>query len=325
MSELLHDLLRVVIPLFAISSMSAVGLGYDFLHVTRPLLRPAMVLTALLANFVVVPLLALLLLRTFDLGPMQAVGLLLISSAAGAPFLLKLVSAAGGDLALAGGLLLLLLPASIVSMPIVIPLVLPRAQLDLRAITTLLVLTMLLPLAAGFAVRWRWGTWAKRLLPILGKLSTFLLVLLVGATFLENLGGIASLLGTAAIPAAALLTMGAVVAGYTLGVPTTDSRVVLALGTGQRNVAAATIAASAFRSDEPLEMVVVSSLVAFAVLFPAARLLRRWLGGRSGAGSLRSGAPDGAARRATCGKRRPARSPPEKALPSAGPSRPDSR
>jgi BASS family bile acid:Na+ symporter len=293
MSAFLLGLLGIVIPLYAISSMGAIGFAYDFLHVTKPLRRPAMVLTALLVNFVVVPLLALLLIRAFDLEQMQAIGLFLISSAAGAPFLLKLVKAARGDLALAGGLLILLLPASILNMPVVIPLALPRAELDIRAITTMLVLTMLLPLAVGFVVRWRWESWATRILPTLGKLSTLLLAVLVGATFLANLDGIASLFGTGAIPAAALLTLGGVVAGYALGVPSMDSRVVLGLGTGQRNVAAATtVATSGFRSDEPLEMVVVSSLVAFGVLLPAAWLLRKRVERRAGTRRVRVGAQD---------------------------------
>jgi BASS family bile acid:Na+ symporter len=286
MRAFLQGLLEIVIPLFAISSMAAIGLAYDFLHVTRPLRRPAMVLTALLANFVVVPLLALLLIRALDLAQMHAIGLFLVSSAAGAPFLLKLVKVARGDLALAGGLLILLLPASSVALPIVVALALPRADVDIRAVTAMLVSTMLVPLAVGFVVRWRWESWATRILPVLGKLSTLLLVVLIGATFLANLGGIGSLLGTAAIPAAALLILGAIAAGYALGLPSTQSRVVLALGTGQRNVAAATIVAtSGFRSDEPLEMVVVSSLVAFALLFPAAWLLRKRLGRRR-AGTL---------------------------------------
>jgi BASS family bile acid:Na+ symporter len=296
MSAFLHTLLRIVAPLFAISSMGAVGLGYDLLHVTQPLRRPAMVLTALVANFVVVPLLALLLIRAFDLRQPHAIGLFLVASAAGAPFLLKLVAAARGDPALAGGLLLLLLPASIVNLPIVVPLAFPRAELDVWKIATMLASTMLLPLGVGFVVRWRWESRAKRIVPLLGRLSTLLLAVLIGATLLENLGGIASLLGTAAIPAAALLTVGGIVAGYALGVPSADSRAVLGLGTGQRNVAAATIVATTgFQSDEPLEMVVVASLVAFAVLFPAAWLLRKRLE-RAGTRRMRLVVPEEKAR-----------------------------
>jgi BASS family bile acid:Na+ symporter len=74
---------------------------------------------------------------------------------------------------------------------------------------------------------------------------------------------------------------------------------VLGLGTGQRNIAAATVVAtSGFATDEPLEMVVVTSLVAFAVLFPAAWILRRRLARRARARLVRFDAPpSGEARR----------------------------
>jgi BASS family bile acid:Na+ symporter len=292
MASLLQGLLGIVVPLFAISSMAGIGLRYDFLHVVKPLRRPSMVLTALLANFAAVPPWALLLARLFRLEEMHAVGLFLVATGAGAPFLLKLTMVARGDPALAGGLLLLLLPATILFMPLVVPLALPGAELDLRAVTTTLVATMLLPLAVGFVVRRRWQTRAKRIVPFLGKLSTVLLVALIGATFLANLDGVASLLATAAVPAAALLVLGAVVFGYLLGVPSAESRTVLALGTGQRNIAAATIVAtSGFPSDGPLGMVVVTSLVAFAILFPAARLLRERRARRAETRRVRFGPP----------------------------------
>jgi bile acid:Na+ symporter, BASS family len=276
MRGLLHGLLQLVIPVFAVSSMASLGLAYDFLHVTKPLRRPVMVLTALLANFAVVPALALFLERALALQPMHGAGLFLLASAAGAPFLPKLVEVARGDMALAGGLLILLLPASILYLPLVMPLALPRTEVDIARVTTTLALTMLLPLAAGAVVRWRREGWAKRIAPVLGKLSTVLLAVLIAAIFVANLRGIASLARTPALAAAALLALGSLAAGYALGLPSRPSRVVLGLGTGQRNIAAAMIVASGgFGSDEPLVMVVVSSLVAFAVLFPAAWLLRR--------------------------------------------------
>jgi BASS family bile acid:Na+ symporter len=288
MRELLRGLLQIVIPAYAISSMASLGLAYDFLHVTNPLRRPVMVLTALLANFVIVPLLALVLMRALGLEQAHGIGLFLISNAAGAPFLLKLVQAARGDMALAGGLLILLLPASILYLPLVLPLALPRAEVDVGEIAATLVMTMLLPLAAGFVVHRRSEKWAKRMAPVLGKLSTLLLAALIAATLVTNIRGIASLAGTPAIAAAALLTMGGLAAGYAVGVPSRESRVVLGLGTGQRNIAAAMIVASSgFGSAEPLVMVVVSSLVAFAILFPAACLLRRGWTRRAGSRAAR--------------------------------------
>ncbi|MBF5042881.1 transporter [Aggregicoccus sp. 17bor-14] len=278
MSAFLQSLLGIVIPLFAVSSMASVGLAHPLREVTRPLRRPVKVAMALLANFVVVPLLGLLLLRVFDLALPQKVGLFLVASAAGAPFLLALVRTARADGALAGGLLMLLLPSTLVFLPLVLPLALPEAHEHVGAVARSLALTLLLPLALGIVARWRFGQRVERLLPVLQKVSTLSLLLLLPASLLANLRAIASLRGTGAIPAAALLVAGALLTGYLAGVPTREWRVVLGLGTGQRNVAAAmTVATSGFDTEEPLVMVVVTSLVGFALLFPAAWALRRLL------------------------------------------------
>jgi BASS family bile acid:Na+ symporter len=51
---------------------------------------------------------------------------------------------------------------------------------------------------------------------------------------------------------------------------------VLALATGQRNISAATVvAAQGFQDSGILVMVIISSLVGFALLFPAASVLRQ--------------------------------------------------
>jgi BASS family bile acid:Na+ symporter len=275
METLLRSLLDVAVPLFAITSMAGLGLDHDLREVTAPLRKPGMVFTAFIANFVAMPLWSLLLIRGLGLDESQSIGLFLCGSAAGAAFTVKLVRSARGDVALAGGLLLLLVPSTLVYLPLVLPRVLPQVRVDTAAIAWTLAWTMLLPMGVGSFVRWRRPGWARRLVPPLGKVSTASLVVLLLATVLAHLGSIALLLRTPALLAAALLVAGGVVIGYALGVPNPASRTVLALGTGQRNIAAAMLIASELTSPEPLVMVVVSSLVFFTVLFPAAWLLRR--------------------------------------------------
>src|SRR5690606_1672884 len=135
--------------------------GNSIREVTRPVRRPSMLLAALLSNFVAVPLLGVLLVRAFDMPQPYAVGLLLVSCAAGAPFLVTLAQMARADVALAGGLLLVLLPATIVFMPLVIPRALPEADVSLVGIARPLLLMMLLPLALGMLLRRR----ARHLVP----------------------------------------------------------------------------------------------------------------------------------------------------------------
>lgn len=283
MQAFLQGLLGIAIPLFAVSSMASVGAGNELREVTLPLRRPAMLVTALLANFVAVPLLSVLLIRAFDMPQPYAIGLFLVGCAAGAPFLVALTRMAKADAALAGGLLLILLPITIVYMPLVIPWALPEANVNALAIARPLVLTMLLPLGLGVLFRWRFKHLVPKVMPVLQKISQYSLLVLIAATVLANAQSIVSLLGTPAIPAAALLLVGALLVGFVGSIRGMEHRVILALGTGQRNIAAAMIVAtSGFATTEPLVMVVVTSLVGFAILFPAARLFRRQLEKRAG-------------------------------------------
>jgi BASS family bile acid:Na+ symporter len=294
MRELLQGLLSVVVPFFAVASMASVGLGHSLQEIYAPLRKPKLILAALVANFVLVPLVAWAAVKLVDLAQPQAIGLFLIASGAGAAFTVMLTKAAGGHLALSTGLVVLLIVATLVYLPLVVPLALPAADFDVLKVTWTLTSTMLLPLALGLLLRARAPALATWLQPWFGKAGSVALVVLITATFLVNLPAIAGLFGTGAIPCVAALVLSGLLCGYALGGPDLQTRTVLGLATGQRNIAAAMVVASTgFESTEPLVMVVVSALVGFAILFPAAWLLRRRsrrVGGY--ARRVRFGAPD---------------------------------
>lgn len=275
MTELLATLLNLSVLVFAVSSMLSVGLAYTLREILGPLRNVSGVLRVLLANFVLVPLLAYLVLQVFPLERPYAVGLMLVATAAGAPFLIKLTERSAGNLAISATLLVILLPATVVYMPLVVPLLVPEAEVSAWAIARPLVVTMLLPLAAGLLVRGQSQFWAARLQPVMGRASSVALVVLVAATLLLNLGGILGVFGTGAILAAAALVLGAFAAGFALG-PNPESRDELGLASAQRNIAAATVVATQAVGDaDVLVMVVVTSLVTLALLFPIASVLRR--------------------------------------------------
>ena len=75
---------------FAVTSMLSVGFTYTLKEIIDPLRNVRGVLVALLANFVLVPLLAYVVTRLLTLEPSMEIGLILVSTAAGAPFLIKL-------------------------------------------------------------------------------------------------------------------------------------------------------------------------------------------------------------------------------------------
>jgi predicted Na+-dependent transporter len=271
-----QEALNVSVIAFAVSSMLAVGFAHDWREIVAPLREWRKVLRALAVNFLLVPLFAWLVLRVIPLEAALGTGLFLVAAAAGAAFLVKLAQLAGSDVALSTTLLLVLVPATVLYMPIVVPLALPDAQVSAWAIARPLALTMLLPLGAGLAAHEYLPRAAGRLLPLMGALSTVSLVILVAATVAVNLPEVLAILRTRAILAAMLFLGGAFVIGYALGGPGRESREVLGLGSSQRNVAAAMVVATQAVDDpDTLAMAVVISLATFVLLFPAAAAMRR--------------------------------------------------
>src|SRR6476620_580847 len=123
--ELLSKAATVAMLSFVVSSMLAMGAGLTVSRVLEPLHNTRLVLLALLANFVVMPLGALALAKVLSLEEPFSVGLLLLGCAAGAPFLPKLAELARGNLAFAVGLMVLLMVVTVGYMPTVLPLLLP--------------------------------------------------------------------------------------------------------------------------------------------------------------------------------------------------------
>ena len=276
MRETLATVLNVAVLVFAVSSMLSVGLAHDWREIVAPLRELRKVIRALAVNFVLVPLLAWLVLQWVSVDRALGAGLFLVAAAAGAPFLVKLAQLAQSDVALSTTLLLVLMPATVIYMPIVVPLALPATEVSAMTIATPLTLTMLLPLGVGLAAREYFTRAAKSVLPLLGRLSTLALVMLLAVTVLLNLPEVLVIFRTTAILAAIIILGGAFTIGYVVGGPSRESKEVLALGSAQRNIAAATVVATQAVDDpDTLSMVVVTSLVTFAIVFPIAGAMRR--------------------------------------------------
>ncbi len=276
MVALLHGLLSIAIAVFSVCTMLAVGLAYTLRDVFGPMRDARAVIRALVANFVLVPLLAYGLVQVIPLQGADVIGLMLIATAAGASFLIKLTAAAGGNLALSASLTMLLLPATVLYMPVVLPIVVPDARVSPAAIALPLLWTMILPLGAGLLVRARHRTLAERIRPWSAKLASVALVVLLLATVVAHFGGIVRIIDRGAVVAPFVLILSAFAIGWVFGREYRGGHVVLGLGTGQRNIAAAMVVATQGLDDpEVVVMVVVASLVEFAVLFPIAWLLAR--------------------------------------------------
>lgn len=276
MSETARELLSSVSQLaalaFAVSTMLAMGMGLTLREVLGPLRNVRFVVAALAINFVIVPALAWLLAAVLGLDPDIRVGLLLIACAGGAPMVPKLVQIAKGDAATAVALVALLVVVTVVFAPLALPLLLPGVTIDSGAIVRNLGLQVLAPLAIGVFVRERWEEEATDYRPTVATISNVALVALFLTTVATNFSEVLNLFGSGGIIATVLLIMAAIASGYLIGIPASVERRVLALGAGQRNVAAAFIIATGNFADRPnvLLLLGVAALVMMVILFPLA-------------------------------------------------------
>src|SRR2546430_14277534 len=128
--ELLSKAATVAMLTFVVSSMLAMGAGLTVSQIIEPLRNARLVLLALLANFVLMPLGALALAKVLWLDTPFAVGLLVLGCAAGAPFLPKLAELAKGNLAFSVGAMVLLMVVTVGYLPMVLPLLLPGVTVN---------------------------------------------------------------------------------------------------------------------------------------------------------------------------------------------------
>jgi BASS family bile acid:Na+ symporter len=159
-------------------------------------------------------------------------------------------------------------------MPVVLPLLLEGVSVDPWKIARSLILLMLLPLAVGLALKAYYEAMAARVKPALDWISNVSLILLVLLISAANIDKVLDVFGTRGILAGLLFIAFGFAIGWLLGGPGNDTRRVLALGTAQRNIAAALVVGSqSFSDPKVVVMVIVVAIVGLIILMPLSRAL----------------------------------------------------
>jgi BASS family bile acid:Na+ symporter len=276
--ELLNTLYNLMGLVFVLGTVVSMGLNLTIAQITGPLRNVRFVIIALLANFVVPPILALILIRVFNLDESLAVGLLLVSLAAGAPALPKTAEFAKVDTAAATGLML----------PIALPLLLTGISVTFWDIAAGLVYLILIPLAVSLFVRARYPEAAASALPHFAQASNLSLLILLVLMVVLNFSDVVGLLGSGGLLASLILVILTVVGGYLLGSLGKAGSWLQALGAGQRNIAAAMVVATMNFGNDEVVMVVVYSLIVMVVLIPLALELGKRAKAAGGEGETES-------------------------------------
>ena len=278
---------QAVLALMLISMMFAMGLRLSIEDLRRALSDRVVVGVCVALNFVVLPVLAVVLVRAFALSPSASAGFLLCAAAPGATMTTLLSRNANADVPVAVGLLLLLVLLSAVMTPplaqfLFVQVGLPAGEMDALGAVVYLLAIQIVPLIVGMSVRARSLSRAEALEPKVSRFATIvLLVVIVGMTLANT--SLVREVGWRGMVAMALFLLVAALSGLVVRRPVA-TKVACSFAFGAQNIALATLLAKRYLDDEGLIMVLLFGLVTYLILLPLVPVFRGWIA-RSAASS----------------------------------------
>ncbi len=262
--------IRIVIFLFLFTFLLSVALEKPKKEILK-LMTSNLMGRSLFANFILLPILGMILAWLFRLPPEISVGFLMVALAPGGMLSLHFARVAKGNLAYAVGLVFLLSLLSIVIIPMLIQLIFPSIAATDGFIVSLigrLLLLIIPPMLVGQVIQY----WLKPIATKVQKLSSFLsIVLFITLTVLTSR---LKVLDTQALAwnglAAIVVFIGmAWFIGWQLGGPELANRKVLAISTSMRNVAICLLIATSSMVNHNTELM----MIGFSVLLTPMNLV----------------------------------------------------
>jgi BASS family bile acid:Na+ symporter len=275
MKEVIADILKIVAPLSVALIVFAQGLGIPPRGVARYFSeRPGVLLRSLFAVLVLVPAAALAILLALKPAPALAVGLAILVACPPAPLMLKAAPAKGGASAsFMASLHLILASLAFVTVPCTLYLLsIPldfQARVDPGTMAWILARTILVPIAAGLAVRALFPRFADRFAPMLDKTGTVGLIVVIVFAMVAFYPALLNmdLWSYLTIIAVSLV---AVAIGHWFGPSDSHEKTTLAVECGVRHPALAiSIAAAGFTPQKALPILVpcVLTFILMAMIY----------------------------------------------------------
>jgi BASS family bile acid:Na+ symporter len=281
MNEIMQFLETTFGPLvliFTVTNLAAMGLQVKMPDVIGALKNKKAIALIFVWGWVLGPAVGYLIIWILPLAEPYVVVVLLCSLAPTAPFLQQMVGKARGDMPFAGALVPLVAVGTVVLMPLMAPLMIKGVAISAWALAKPLLLTILLPLIIGAAIRYYNDTMATKIFPatkLIAQLSTLLTIVwclvLYGSSMLDTAGSFALLSMT-------LFMVGMAVVTYYFGFGLKQAqRSVMALSMGTRNIAAVLAAALAILNADTriVTMVVMWTLWSVVLAATGARIFSK--------------------------------------------------
>ena len=261
-----QDAFGIVAVFYAVANLASMGLELDLRETLRSLRSVRLLALTLGWSWVAGPALAVLLTKVLPMAEPYAIGLLIFSLAPTAPALPLFIRIARADMSLAAAIMPLSVVGTVVLMPLMAPILIPGLTVSSWAIGKPLLLTVLLPLVIGAAVKVYAVRAAEKIFPVAKKIAGISTLLLLVFTLVFHGRALLTALGSFAVAAQVLFTVGMALS-YFFGFGLNQAqRSSLALAVCSRNGGAMFVAITAFPVLDPRLLVMILMAVPVPVI-----------------------------------------------------------
>lgn len=278
MNELLSKAFTPIVMVYLVSTMLASGLSLTPAQIFGPFRNVRLSLSAAVGNYVLVPMIAVLLARLFCLDQPLRYGLVLLAMTAGAESIPLLTMNAKGNVGLSVGLLVTSLLIGVFYLPFMLSIFLKDVQIDRIALLVKLSLTVALPIIIGLVVRALNEKAANYLAKYVHKIANLFMALTVVLILALNYDKFLLLFGTRAIGVALIYIFLTFLLGYMLGGPERGNRAPMGFWFGARNASISMLLATQLFPDRN---VLVMASVTVIIMILLALPTSYWLGRRN--------------------------------------------
>lgn len=269
--ETLHLLFNAITVIFIAATMFAAGLGATLRALRAIFATPSLLVLALVANLVAIPLLGWGIATLFGLPTAAFIAMVLAASSPGGPFGAKLAMVQKGDVVAGAAMQVLLAAVGSVTFGLTANAILTAAKvgtgisLPVGALVRTVAVLQLIPFAVGLIIRHYTASTARSWHSIALTISNVTFLIVLAGMLLGNWRDVVALIGSHTPLAGSVLAAAAFATGTVLATGSPARRTTMGGVAAVRNAGPALAAVGIAFSDEPavlgaLATVLLSSL-----------------------------------------------------------------
>ena len=250
--------------IFIISTMFSIGLGLSLRQIKNVLSNYGLIARGLIVNFLLIPVIAWIITKIIPMDEVIALGFLVISISAGAPFGPKLAQIAKSDVPFAVTMMFVLSLLTVIATPLWLGVFLGPSSLDNATINPLpllgqILVIYILPLIIGIFVSSKYSTKAQKYRPVALKVSNVSFPIVIVGMVATNISGFQSLVGSLGIITSIISVLVYAMLGYIFGGSQIATKRSLAFDSAVRNVGLGLLVAAQVFSNQPNVGVMVAT------------------------------------------------------------------